>query len=342
MKSSPLHFGVIGTSGIASTHLEELNKLVALGEAKIVAVADLDKKKGKLAAEVYQCDYYQSYLELLKRRDIAVINICVPSGLHSEVTIEAASSGKHVIVEKPMDISLAKAEKMIRECNKAGVTLSVVMQNRFAPAVQQVKSALEQGRLGQPLLINASVNWYRSQSYYDVSSWRGTWAMDGGGAVLNQGIHTVDLVLYLMGQHKEMSGFIATRGHERIEVEDVASCTMKFENGALGVFSSTTCAYPGFYVRIEIFGSNGSVVLEDNQIMQWHIRGEEDSAQGSLQPYPHLSLHGIQFLDVIQSIREGRAPSISGKEGIRSLRFIDELYHLNRHVSDVEIHREGK
>ncbi|MFC6605190.1 Gfo/Idh/MocA family protein [Ectobacillus funiculus] len=233
MKSSPLHFGVIGTSGIASTHLEELNKLVALGEAKIVAVADLDEKKGKLAAEVYQCDYYQNYLELLKRRDIAVINICVPSGLHSEVTIEAARSGKHVIVEKPMDISLAKAEKMIRECNKAGVTLSVVMQNRFAPAVQQVKSALEQGWLGQPLLINASVNWYRSQSYYDVSSWRGTWAMDGGGAVLNQGIHTVDLVLYLMGQHKEMSGFIATRGHERIEVEDVASCTMKFEMGRL-------------------------------------------------------------------------------------------------------------
>ncbi|MGG3468565.1 Gfo/Idh/MocA family oxidoreductase [Neobacillus pocheonensis] len=187
MKSSPLHFGVIGTSGITSTHLEELRKLMVLGEAKIVAVTDLDEEKGKLAAAVYQCDYYPNYRELLKRKDIDVINICVPSGLHSDVTIEAARSGKHVIVEKPMDISLAKAESMIQECNNARVTLSVIMQNRFAPAVQQVKSALEQGRLGQPLLINASVNWYRSQAYYDISPWRGTWAMDGGGAVINQG-----------------------------------------------------------------------------------------------------------------------------------------------------------
>jgi UDP-N-acetyl-2-amino-2-deoxyglucuronate dehydrogenase len=325
-----VRFAVIGASGIGKTHLKELDKLASQGKARIVAVADNRENHAIAASELYHCDWHLDYKELLKREDVDVVNICTPSGLHAKMALEAAAAGKHLIVEKPMDIDVSKAEALIHMCREMGVMLSVVKQNRFAPQVRSVHRAIQQGLFGKPLLVNVSVNWYRSQAYYDLSDWRGTWAMDGGGAVMNQGIHTVDLMLHLMGDYESFSGSIATIGHERIEVEDAAVASIHFKSGALGVFTATTCAYPGFFVRLEYFGSEGTVMLQDNKIIKWETKkpstpmGNEDEERTQL-----LSLHGLQFLDVIQAIKEKREPLVTGEEGIRSLRFISELYKMN-------------
>ncbi|MFC0525872.1 Gfo/Idh/MocA family protein [Pontibacillus salicampi] len=326
-KTKPVRFGVIGAAGIGTEHLRQLHKLCQKGYARIEAVMDRCDQVAQVAARQYQCAAYKDVQEMLKQKDIDVVSICAPSGLHGELTELAAKAGKHVVVEKPMEISIAKAEEMVRICEAEGVLLSVIYQNRFAEDVQLLRSLLAQGTLGKPVMINGAVQWYRTQEYYDSSVWRGTWALDGGGAVMNQGIHTVDLMLYLFGEYSSVKGQIATLGHERIEVEDTAVSIVEFQSGSLGVLSTTTCAYPGYHVRIEVIGSKGTAKLEDNQLVSLNTTDGltlDQLKQKTMSD--ELNLHGRQYLQMIKAINGEERLYVDGKEGLRALYLIDELY----------------
>jgi UDP-N-acetyl-2-amino-2-deoxyglucuronate dehydrogenase len=339
-----IRFGLIGCGVISKTHAEQIDRIDG---ARLVAVADVEEEKARNLAEKYKVDWYHDYLELLKREDIDVVNILTPSGMHADMAIEAAKYGKHIIAEKPIDITLEKANSMIEVCRDAGVKLATISQHRFDPSTVKVKESIVQGNLGSPVLGQAAVNWYRSQDYYDSGEWRGTWALDGGGALMNQSIHTIDLLQYLMGPVESINAHTATLTHERIEVEDVAVATVKFTNGALGTIIGTTSAYPGLSARLEVFGTHGSAVIDNDVLTNYYLRSEEEKGEmygggkavnlakqennedvaGASDPAAIFGdSHRIQIQDMIDAIREDREPLVNGEEGLKPLEIILAIY----------------
>lgn len=332
-----LRFAIIGCGVISKNHA--LSVLENGGE--VVACSDSIEESAKAFAEEYGLQWYTDYKEMLKRDDIDVVSICTPSGMHAEMTIEASKSGKHVIVEKPMDINLESADQMIRACQDNGVKLSIISQHRFDESTLAVKQAIEDGKFGNLVLGNASVLWYRTQAYYDSGEWRGTWALDGGGALMNQSIHTIDLLQYLMGDIEEIYAHTATLAHERIEVEDVATATLRFKNGALGTIVGTTCATPGLSAKLEIFGQTGSAVIDGDKLVHYHnmntpeenpLNGfeEEKETGGASTAAINYRAHKKQIKDMMDAIIEDREPIVNGKEGRKPLEIILAIYESAR------------
>jgi predicted dehydrogenase len=287
------------------------------------------------------CRPYHTLDAMLQDPAVDVVVIGTPSGAHLEPAVAAARAGKHVVVEKPLEITLARCDKILRECERAGVTLSAIFQARFSEASQALKRAVDAGRFGRLTLAEAYVKWFRTQAYYDSGQWRGTWQLDGGGALMNQAIHTVDLLTWLMGPVAEVRAHTATLAHERIAVEDTAVATLQFANGALGVIEATTAAYPGYAKRIEVHGSEGSAALEDESLVTWDFakRARSDDAimRRMNQPKGHAGGasdpasighhgHAEQFRDVVEAIRTGRRPAVDGHEGRRSVEIILAVY----------------
>jgi predicted dehydrogenase len=246
-----------------------------------------------------------------------------------------------VIVEKPLEITLKKCDRIIRECEKQGVQLATVFPSRFHDSSVELKRAIDAGRFGRLTVGDAYVKWFRAQQYYDSGAWRGTWSLDGGGALMNQAIHSVDLLTWLMGPVAEVRAQTATLAHERIEVEDTAVATLRFANGALGVIEATTAAFPGYLKRIEIHGSEGSAVLEEEDLKAWDFlkpqkqdRAIQDamkkhkSTGGGASDPAAIGHHGhaIQFRDMLDAIRQKRPPAIDGHEGRRSVEIILAIY----------------
>ncbi|CAA7602622.1 Oxidoreductase family, NAD-binding Rossmann fold [Acididesulfobacillus acetoxydans] len=343
-----LRFGIIGCGVISKTHVYAIQQ--AGGE--LVACADVVPEKAEVLAGAWGADVYSNYREMLQRSDIDVVNICTPSGMHADMTVEASRQRKHVIVEKPMDITLAQADRMITACRENGVKLAVISQHRFDPSTVYLKRAVTEGRLGRLALGDASVKWFRTQAYYDSGEWRGTWALDGGGALMNQAIHTVDLLQYIMGDVASISANTATLGHERIEVEDVATATVKFRSGALGTIVATTCAYPGLSARLEVHGDKGSAVIDADKLVYFHTVAEQaekerpgspESAEGGdaptavnpggLDPWAH----GQQVKDMVEAIREDRESLVNGEEGRKPLRIVLALYQAMKTGQTVEL-----
>jgi len=341
-------FALIGCGVISTKHAEAIT---AINGAKLIAVADTDEEKVTEFSNRYDVDSYTDYRKMLQREDIDVVNILTPSGMHAEMAIHSARAGKHVIVEKPMDIQIEKAHAMIQACRDAGVKLAVISQHRFDPSTIRVKEEIKQGSLGNLVLGQAAINWYRSQGYYDSGDWRGTWKLDGGGALMNQGIHTVDLLQFLMGPVESVYAHTATLAHERIEVEDVAVATVKFKNGAIGTIVGTTSAFPGFSARIEVFGTNGSAIINNDVLTHLYIKEEgsqgemygkgpsenladhpsEGSIGGAKDPANINGLsHQMQILDMIHSINEDREPLVNGEEGLKPLEIILAIYQSAR------------
>lgn len=332
----PLRFGIIGCGVIAPTHARSID---ALKDAKLVAVCDIIPERAQSLAEVFSVEAVTDYRDLLKRDDIDVVNVLTPSGLHAEIGTAAAEAGKHVIVEKPIDISLAKADALIYACRKAGVKLSGIFQHRFDPAVELLKQTVDQGKLGQLNFGGSHTKWYRSQDYYDHDEWRGTWALDGGGALINQSIHYVDLLQYIMGPVAEICAYTVNRAHKDIEVEDIAVATLKFESGAVGLLEGNTAAYPGFTARLDIYGSEGSIIIENDQISEWQLKSGEacdlekvetgfigGTSSRDIWPDGHIR----QIYDVIQSIREDREPRVNGEEARKALAIVLAVYESAR------------
>jgi len=334
--NSPLRFAIVGCGVIAPCHAR---CLAELEQAQLVAVCDIVPEKAHKLAQTFPAEVYTDVHKMVSRPDIAAVIVTTPSGLHAEIGVIAAQAGKHVLVEKPMDVSLAKADALIAACERAGVKLGVISQHRFDFAMLDLKQAIAAGKLGKLNFCGSYTQWYRAQSYYDSGDWRGTWALDGGGALINQSIHYVDLLQYVMGPVEEIHAHTAALAHERIEVEDIAVATLKFASGALGVIEGMTLAYPGFCARLEVFGSDGGVIIENDQVKEWRLRTEETYNR------PHDEEHLIvgttskdiwhhshrrQIADFIQAVQEDRPPLVTGQEGRRPLEIVLAIYESAR------------
>jgi predicted dehydrogenase len=240
--------------------------IATVPRARLAAVTDVAGGAAAAFAAARGCAAEPGLDQLLARPDVDVVCVCVPSGLHAEVGVRAARAGKHLVVEKPIDVTLAAADRLIEAARAAGVALTVISQHRFDPGLIELKRLLGDGALGRLVLAEASTKWYRTQAYYDSAAWRGTWAMDGG-SLMNQGIHYVDLLRWCMGPVTEVTAVCVTQAHQ-VEVEDTALAIVRFASGAVGTILSSTAAYPGFPQRLDITGTDGTVIVEDGRIVR--------------------------------------------------------------------------
>lgn len=322
-----LRFGIVGCGVIGPIHAEAIS---SLPDAQLVAVADLIPERAQGLAGKYGASPYTDLQAMLDHERLDVVIICTPSGNHGEHACQVMRSGRHVIVEKPMEISRATIEEMLRVQQETGVKLAVISQHRFDPASLQVHQLVEEQAFGRLVLGNAIVPWWRSQEYYESGAWRGTWKLDGGGVLMNQSIHSIDLLQWLMGPVKSIYSYADTLVHH-METEDTAVAILRFASGALGAIAATTGAYPGVTTRIEIFGEKGSAVIENDSLAYLHLVRDEHEEVGAYGANPKevkqagagsstvqnpaaLSIrsHALQIADMIRAIRENGTPAVDG------------------------------
>ena len=331
-------FGIIGCGMISRFHARAIEDVRG---AKLVASFDRNPKASKKFAEQEGCRHYDNLEDMLADPDVDAVTVGTPSGAHLEPILAAAKAGKHVIVEKPLEITLRRCDRAIRACEKAGVKLAAIFPSRFHDSSVKMKKAIDKDRFGRLTMGDAYVKWWRTQEYYDSGAWRGTWALDGGGALMNQAVHTVDLLTWLMGPVAEIQAQVATLAHKRIEVEDAVAATLRFENGALGIIQATTAAYPGYLKRIEIHGDAGSAVLEEEDLKAWDFAkktaadkkilaemANSKSTGGGASDPSAIGHHGhaLQIKDFVEAINKDRDPAVDGHEGRRSVEIIRAIY----------------
>lgn len=271
--ASPLTFALVGCGAIAPTHAKAIAALP--GSALLTHCCDENAALAESFASKFGGLKIATFDALLADPAVDVITFCTPSGLHASLGVRALEAGKHVVIEKPMEITTAACDLLIAAQRASGRKLAIISQHRFDPSSQLVNATLGRGELGKLVLAEARVPWHRSQEYYDSGAWRGTWALDGGGCLMNQGIHTVDLLLWLAGPVKTVFAQMRTAAHERIEVEDVVTATLTFTNGAVGNLMATTSAYPGFPAYIGLHGTEGSAIIEGDELKLLAIKGRE-------------------------------------------------------------------
>ncbi|WP_192868262.1 Gfo/Idh/MocA family protein [Calderihabitans maritimus] len=334
-----LGFGIIGCSRIAAKHAEAL---AHIEQAQLVAVMDIDEARAKEYAEAYGCEYYTKLDDILGRPDIQVVNICTPNGLHAEQGIKAARAGKHILVEKPVALTLESADALIEACEQEGVKLGVVHQNRFLPPVLKAREALERGRFGRLTHGQATVRWNRNQEYYDQADWRGTREMDGG-MLLNQAIHNLDLLQWFMGPVESVFGYAGTKVRN-IETEDVAVAVVRFDSGAFGVIEAATTIYPkNLEERLSIFGETGTVVIGGtalSRVEAWEFPGGEEEREklvGQGLELPRYYGHQQVILDMIDAVRNDRRPAVDGREARKVLELILAIYESSKTGREVKL-----
>ena len=337
-----VRFGIIGCGTIAPWHAGAIN---GLDEAELVACCDIIEERAiKLSEDYGNPRVYTDYKELLKCEDIDAVCVCTPSGLHGEITIEAAKARKHVMCEKPLEITVPKIDAMINACRDANVKLGVIFQRRTSPMWHKIKKAIDSGSLGKMVLGDAYLKYYRPQSYYDSGEWRGTWELDGGGALMNQGVHMVDILQWIMGP---LDIIFAQADHivRDIEVEDTACAVMKYASGALGVLQGTTSVSPGMDHRLEFHGENGSILVDGENIVKWDVpeskecgcetngNGGVDIKIGTAATKPTsitMEGHQAQIFDLCQAIKENRDPMVTGEEAKKSVEIILAIYESSK------------
>jgi len=340
-----LRFGIIGTGSIAGLHIRAMEEI---DDVEVVALCSSSEDRAKAAEEKYGIRTYSDVETMLEREEPDAVILSTASGNHLEPCLAAAERGIHVLSEKPLEVTVERAEEMIRACRHHNVKLGCIFQSRFNPDFARLKKAVDENQLGDLLLGNAYIKWYRPPEYYSSSQWRGTLSGDGGAALINQGIHTIDLLQYVMGPVKSVYGKVQTRVH-KIEGEDVGAAIVEFENDAHGVIEGGTALYPGYPERLEIFGSKGSVIMEGGKIVAWNVADEKgaseisDSSPGSGASDPmaiDFSLHQYQIQDFADSIREDRDPLVTGKEGLKALALIRAIYESSEKGEKIALGRK--
>jgi predicted dehydrogenase len=331
-----IKFALLGCGNIAPFHAEAIKNIK---NAELTAICDSDQKKAKEFADKYSAEAFTNFSKMLEQADVDVVNICLPSGLHEKFAIQTARAGKHIMVEKPLDITTEKCDNIIAACEQNNVKLAVIFPSRFKKAVRFVREAIREGRFGKLTIADVQVKWYRSQDYYNSGAWRGTWKFDGGGVLMNQSIHYIDILQSLMGPVKSVSANCSTLARD-IEVEDTAAAILNFKNGALGVIAATTGAYPGTSAKIGIYGDKGSVVMEGESIIQWDFEDKQPhdesiladfsvtKSSGAKDPTSGLNHEGhqMQIEDMVQAIYENRNPEVDGHEGKKAVEIIRAIY----------------
>ena len=344
MPHRQVRMGVVGMGFIGLFHCESIREVP---QAHLVATADVAKVPNlKKAEERFNVMAYDNPKDMLQRPDIDAITIGTPSGLHGEITLLAAENKKHVLTEKPIEVTLEKADAMIKACRNHRVKLGVISQRRWDAGMREFKQAMDSGALGKPLIGDAQIKWFRTQQYYDSGGWRGTWKLDGGGCLMNQSIHTVDCLQWLMGEAESITAQTALLAHKNIEVEDIAQALVRWKNGAVGTLVASTAVYPGLEERIEISGTNGTMILEKNRIILREVMGEKkreagetgDRGSGAADPQAitHEG-HVQQIADFIRAILEDREPFITGEEGRKPLEIILAVYESARTGKTVKL-----
>jgi UDP-N-acetyl-2-amino-2-deoxyglucuronate dehydrogenase len=335
--------GIIGGGGISETHAHAAREVEAV---EIAACFGRNPEKVGRLSSLYGGTAYADFNDFLRHKPMDLVMIGSPSGLHGKQGIAAARQGLHVLVEKPIDVSTVVADELITECERAGVKLGVFFQDRCAPDVSRLKGLVNAGRLGKPILASAKVNWYRPPEYYSRSDWRGSPALAGGGALINQAIHTVDLLLWLMGDVTKVYAK-ATASLHPIEVEDTVVATLEFVNGAMGTLEATTSVYPGYARRIELTGSEGTIVLERDRIIRADLLtpfalepvAENKNSSASSPIVSDVSGHKKILEDFLYAIATGGTPLCDGHEGRRSLELVEAIYESARKGSPVTLRR---
>ena len=340
-----MKIGILGGGNISETHARAAQ---AIPGVAVVAVHGQNHGRSARLAQQFGAAAYDDLDRFLAHRPMDIVAIGSPSGVHAEQGIAAARRGLHVLVEKPIDITTVKADALIQAAETAGVKLGVFFQDRMRPAVVEIKRRLEAGELGAPVLISGHVKWYRPPEYYAGSRWRGTWALDGGGALMNQAIHTVDLMLWLFGPVARVSGATAARLHA-IEVEDTAAAVFEFDSGALGIIEAGTSISPGYPRRLEVTGSKGTVILEDEKLIAVNLQsGSPTAARASAPPaappenasspvVSDASAHQRVVEDFVRAIKANTVPSCDGREGRRSVELVEAIYEAARERRPVSL-----
>jgi predicted dehydrogenase len=347
-----LGFAIVGCGMIARFHARALEEVA---DARVVALVSRNPANAESLADSLgtKCAVATDLTPVLARRDVDVVVVTTPSGAHLEPALAAAAAGKHVVVEKPLEITLERCDRLIEACDRNRVQLATIFPSRFGDANRALKDAVTAGRFGRLTLGETTCKWWRPQSYYDEGGWKGTRALDGGGALMNQAIHNVDLLSWIMGPVTQVTGFTAMLAHERIEVEDTAVACLRFASGALGVIQAATSVHPGLPKTIAVHGDHGTVIVEQDDILRWELTPEipEDrlikerfaqktgASGGSSNPaaISHQG-HARQLSDFVRSIQTGKPPQIDGREGRKAVEIILAIYQAMATGRTVEIH----
>jgi UDP-N-acetyl-2-amino-2-deoxyglucuronate dehydrogenase len=317
VKNNRVRIGILGAGGISDTHARAVR---AIDGVEVVAVHGANRDKAAALARSAGAVAYDD-LEAFLAHPMDIVAIGSPSGVHAEQALAAIDRGLHVLVEKPLDINTARIDAVIDAADRAGVKVGVFFQDRLTPDLVEMKAAIDAGRLGSPVFASGRVKWYRPPEYYGDSRWRGTWRLDGGGVLMNQAIHTIDALLWMCGPVARVSGQVATRFHQ-IEVEDTAAALLEFASGALGVFEASTAAFPGVPRRIEVTGTKGTLV-------------HEQDARPAI--VADASGHQRVFEDFISAVRNNGTPACDAREGRRSVALIEAIYESARNGGTVAL-----
>lgn len=337
-------FGIIGTGMIAEFHAKAIE---AMANGELIGIYCRNPEKAAAITSAYPCQVYTNLDEFLGNEALDIVTIATPSGAHLDAIIQAAKKGKHIICEKPLEISSERIQAAEQIAEENGVILGGIFNRRFNPAVEALKKAVEEQRFGIISLCEVQVKWSRDQAYYDAAAWRGTWQLDGGGALMNQSIHTIDLLIHFMGMPKRLSASVGTLTHHNIEVEDTAVAILEFENGAKGVIqgSTSTWSSEGRPAEIQISGDEGAVILQDDHFKLWDfktpqlddeeiksgLKEEEQQALGANDP-SHINYlgHQLNFENFVAAV-EGTEPLlITSQEALKSVTVINAIYESAR------------
>lgn len=349
MEKKHFGFGIVGAGMIAHFHAKAIAEIA---NARLIGVYSVNKPKADAFADQHHCTAYETLEHLLAVPEIDIVCICTPSGIHLEPALKSIEAGKHCVIEKPLEITVERCDRIIAAARDAGVKVGVIFPSRFYEASRQLKASLDGNRFGNLVLGSAYVKWHRSEAYYASGRWRGTWEYDGGGALMNQGIHSVDLLQWYMGPVASVQAVAANRQHRNIEVEDTIVATLHFRNGALGTLECSTAVYPGTLKRIEIMGSEGTAILEEDHFIAWQFQQESGldvqirnsmkkvtAAAGGASNPADISFvgHQRQLEDLIHSIETGAEPLIDGEEGRKSVEIVRAIYESARSGNRVKL-----
>lgn len=337
MKSTKLKIGIVGLGVISDIHIEALKQI---NEAQITAVCTRNIKKAESVAADLGCKAYTDYRNLAKDPDVDVVILCTPSGTRLEMTEYIASCKKHIISEKPLEVNTKRIDGMLEACKKNGVFIASIFHKRYHPVYKYIKNLVDSGRLGEIVTADVLMKWYRPTEYYNNSTWRGTMALDGGGALMNQCVHFVDLVQWFNGGVKSVFAKTSRRVHKNIEAEDTAVAVLEYKNGAFGLIEATTSSYPGFSTLITVNGSRGGVICENEKIREIKLIDETEEDRQILKDSNYgehgndaktnvkkdISLHKAQLSEAVTAILRGEQPPVDGAEARKAVEIITSMY----------------
>ncbi|WP_339706787.1 Gfo/Idh/MocA family oxidoreductase [uncultured Kriegella sp.] len=335
-------FGIIGTGSIVNTYVKCIDELT---QAKLVALYTKSSERIDSAQKEFGVPVFDDMEQFLKQADVNIVCVCNESGNHGAAIKAAAKAGKHVLSEKPLEVSLEKIDEVIAVCEQQKVMLGCTLQNRCSPEYVELYDAVSQGKLGKLLMGNAHINWYRPTEYYKNNPWRGTMRLDGGAAFMNQGVHTIDLLLNVMGQVNSVFGNVKTLVHD-IEGEDVGSAILSFASGAIGTITGGTALYPGYPEKLEVYGEKGSILMEGGEIVQWNVKGlprpsstpSRELGSGASDPtaITHLN-HKKVIEDMMTAVMENRSPMVDGPEARKAVEVITSIYKSSEEARVVSL-----